>query len=222
MNVLAPVPPVMKKKRRWWVYLLIAFGGLIILGVVTVVGLFLYGQSLLRHYTSTTPKVLPKIEYDAQRWKQLEARWDEFSKALLSRQDPPPFVLTKEDLDLFVARDKGLRNNVRLVLTNGQVQADFSFPMGTGAPGPLKGRYLNGTAGINLVFDNGWLDVTLGKVEANGQPIPGWILKRFQRETGNLVKQFDRDRKTVNLLHELASIRVQDDQIVLTPIPSGR
>jgi hypothetical protein len=205
-----------QKKRRWWVYLLIALGGLIGLAVVALVSVYFYYQSLVRNYTVTTPRPMPKAAFDPRRKKELEAKWIEFSQAIQKKQNPNPFVITAEDINTALMPNKDFRNMVRFVITNDQLLAEFSAPLDQSGRPELKGRYLNGTAKINLLFQDGWVNASVGPVEANGRKVPGWLLKGLQRE--NLLKDLERKPEMVNLLHELESIRVQDDKIVLTPL----
>jgi hypothetical protein len=214
-----PAAPV-RKKSRWWVWVLVAFGGLICLAVLGLIAVYFYYQSLVRNFTAASPRPMPKLEVDPRRQKALEAKWAEFSQAIRTKQSPAPFVITADDINAVLAQNKQLRNMVRFVITNDQLVAQFSAPLDQSGRPELKGRYLNGEARVNLVFQDGWLSASVGSVEANGRKMPGWLLKGLQRE--NLLKDLERKQETVNLLHEIESIRIQDGQIVLTPLPPMR
>jgi hypothetical protein len=209
----APAPG--QRKRRWWLYLLIAMGGLFCLTVLVVVLVFSYYKSLVRNYTTAKPAPLPKVEFDPQRQKALQARWTEFAESLQRRQNPSPFVITADDINSFLSQNKEMRNVVGFVVTNNQVLAKFSAPLDKMGQKDLKGRYFNGQAKVDINFQDGWLTVSLGSVEANGKTVPSWMLKRIQQ--GNPLKDLDRNRDLVNLFHELESVRVEGDKIVLTP-----
>jgi hypothetical protein len=222
-NPELPIPPAApRKKRRWWLYVLIALGSLLLLGVVAVVLFIGYAKSLVSTYTETKPRVFPKVQYDPQRWKALESEWTEFARAVQNRQNPPPFKISADDLNQFFARitNAPFRDHVRFVITNNQLKAEFSAPLEQTRRPELKGRFVNGTATINIIFQEGWLTVNVGAVEANGKPAPGWLLKRLGRE--NLTKDMDRNRELVNLFGEIDSIQVKDGQIVITPFGSEK
>lgn len=212
-----PLPPSPRKKRRWWFYALIAVGSLIlatILGVVVLIG---YAKSLVTKYTSTTMKPVPQLEYDPAAQKELQKKWEVFAHAIMNRQNPPPFRITTRDINAFLAQNKEMRGRVYCVITNGQVQAQFSMPLDQTRRPELKGRHLNGVADINLVFQDGWLTISLGEVRANGKPLPGWAVKRLQGH--NFVKHLDRDRRFVTLMQEIDTIEVRDGEIVISPLP---
>jgi hypothetical protein len=210
-----PVPPA-RKKRRWWLYVLGVLGGLCCLVILALFLGYGYYRSMVRGYTTDKPSPLPKVEFDAQRYNELLARWGEFADALKKRQNPPPFTISPDDLNLFFAKDKQMRDKVAFAITNGQLVARFSAPLDQVGPNLLKGRYVNGAAQINVLLQDGWLTVGLGSVTANGKPLPGWMLKGIRRE--NLLKDLDRNPEMVNLFHELESIRIQNGAVVLTPL----
>jgi hypothetical protein len=210
-----PVAPV-RKKRRWWLYILGVLGGLVCLAIL---GLFLgygYYRSLVRGYTTDKPSPLPKVQFDAQHHSELLAKWGEFVEAIKKRQNPAPFNISADDLNLFFAKDKQMGNMVAFAITNNQLVARFSAPLDQLGPGLLKGRYVNGAAQINVLLQDGWLTVGVGSVTANGKPLPSWMLKGLKRE--NLLKDLDRNPQMVNLIHELESIRIENGNIVLTPL----
>jgi hypothetical protein len=212
--------PAARKKRRWWVYVLVAVAGLLLTAIVAVVLILGYAKSLVNNYTTTTATPLVKTPFDPERMKELEARWVEFDRTLKSGQKPPPFVIAADDINLALSKNKGMRDHVHFVITNNQVLAEFSTPLDQTGRKELKGRYLNGVAKVNLAFQDGWLTVNLGGAEANGKAIPGWLLRRIQKE--NLLKDLDRNQDVVNLLQEMESVQVKDNHIVLTPQGSGK
>jgi hypothetical protein len=218
------------KKRRWWLYLLIGFTGLVLLVLMAGLLIFVKAKAVLRDYTSTAPKPLPIVQFDPVRQKELENRWTEFSKAVQSRQNPPPFELSADDMNLLLAKDKEARGHVYFVITNSQLLVEFSAPLEQKGRkdqpdflrDALRGRYLNGVARINLVFEEGLLSASLGGLEANGRKAPGLIMKHLQRQ--DLLKQMDLDHNhdVLGLFQELRSIKVKDDRIVLAPREPGK
>ncbi len=207
--------PAPRKKRRWWLYLLIAAGSLLVLALLGLFLMFSYAKSLVTHYTATSPRNFPKVEFDAQKQKEIENRWTEFARAVQARQAPAPFIITADDLNQGISKIRDLRDKVHVVITNGQTLIEFSFPLDQTGWQNLKGRYINGVAKLDLGFKDGWLNVTVGSVDANGRPLPGWLLSRLRQE--NLGKMFDQNREVVNVLQEIESIKVEGSSIVVTP-----
>ena len=207
--------PAKPRKSRWGFYLLMSFGVLIALFVIGLLLVWGYARSLVSKYISTSPRPLPKAQYDPALRKELERKWGEFAQAGLNHQTPGPLTITADDLNVLVAQDKKARESVRLVITNNQIQAEFSAPLDQTGRKELKGRYANGTAKINLVFQDGWLNVHVGNIEANGHPIPKWLEKRIGKE--NLVKNMDRNQDAVDVFQQLQSVRVEGENLVLRP-----
>lgn len=205
-----------RKQRPWWVYLLIALGALLLLGVVLIVAGVAYVASLRGRYTATAPRTFQKAPDDPARRKELQKNWEDFAKAVLSRQAPPPFKIEADDLNTFFAGDRNMREHLHLVITNDQLVAEFSMPLDPRGQNPfLRGRYFNGSVPIRLDFQEGWLTANLGSVEANGNKAPDWIIKRFQGR--NLVGQLDKDKNFVNLMQEIDTIQITNGAILLTP-----
>jgi len=213
-------PPLPRRKRRWWVYALAGLAGLVAVVVVAVLLILGYGRSLVRHYTATAPRTFPVVEANRDRQKALQSSWEEFVKSLQAGQRPPPFKISADDINQFLAGNRGMGRHVHFVITNNELLAEFSLPLGQSGQPFLKDRYLNGVARVNLHFADGWLTVGLGRVEANGKPIPDFLLRRLQRE--NFVKALDRNPELVNAMHELESVEIRDGFIVLTPYTGPR
>ncbi len=192
------------------------------LGIVTLVLGLAYVKSLVRTYTSIAPAPLPEVAFDRQRHRALTDRWAEFAQALQRRQNPPPFDITAADLNLFFAQDKQMSRTIGFAITNNQLVARFSAPLDQVHRPELKGRYLNGEAKIKLHFEDGWLSASLGEITANGEPLPAWLVKLTGLPKQNLLKDVERNRDTVNLLHELDSLEIRDDKIVLTPLSGAK
>ncbi|MBI5386738.1 MAG: hypothetical protein HZA90_18870 [Verrucomicrobia bacterium] len=211
-----PAPPLPRKKRRWWVYLLLALGGLFVLGVLTVVLLAFYAKSLFDNYTSKEPVPIKRIQFDRDAQKQLQKDWEEFQKAVLSGKETRPFRITADDMNLMMSRNPWMREHVNFVITNGELKARFSMPMRGMGPPQLRDRFLNGFATIDIAFQDGWLTVSVGKVEVNGRPAPNWALGQLRGQ--NFLQQFDRDRNFVGLMQEIDSITITNDAILITPL----
>jgi hypothetical protein len=216
----AQAAPAVRKKRRWWLYVLIGAGSMLVLALLALVLIAGYLKSLVTNYTAPAPKPFPRMEVDAQKQKELENRWTEFARAIQARQTPPALIITADDINMALSGNKELRDRVRVVITNSRVLAEFSVPLDQVGWQNLKGRYFNGVAKLDVVFKDGWLNVNIGSVDANGRPLPGWILNKLKQE--NLGKGLDHNREVVNVLQQIDSIKVEGSSIVITPAGANR
>ena len=207
--------PAVTKKRRWWFYVLLAGAILLVTALTLVLAGTLYWNHLLRTYTDTQPKPLPNVEASPTAQEQLEARWVEFKEAVAGRKAPPPLQLTADDLNVFLTGMAKSTEKIFLRLAGDRLQGQFSLPLNKSGQGKLKGRYLNGVATFAFTFEDGWLTLTVAQVEANGKPIPKWILRQLQKK--NFLQDFDHDWETIEFLQKLESIEVKGGAIIFKP-----
>ncbi len=215
-------PPPARRKRPWWRYLFITLGVLALLLVLLVVGGYFAARAAVNAYTSPQPKPLAKLEYDPatqQEFQQgLADRWNTFSKAVMNRQRPGPFRISVDEINRFLAQRRDFRDSARLVVRNNRLQADFSVPLAQTGRKELAGRYLNGTANLDITFQDGWLNLGIGKVEVNGHPAPDWVVQRLAgSDFKKATREMDNNRDFVTLMQEIESIEIKDGDIVITP-----
>ena len=77
----------------------------------------------------------------------------------------------------------------------------------------LKGRYLNGSGGLNVALADHRLVVMLQSLEASGQSPPPQILTQLQ--SLNLAQNVMGDAQTAELIGRLESIEVKDGAITI-------
>lgn len=210
-------PP--KRRRRWWFYALWTFGTLVTLAGIAFLSLVIYWNSLVKTYTSTSPKPVPTVEVTDEAYDELKQRWDAYVRLFIRRnQTIPPFELSANELNMFASRFGPFRKQAFVEVLDNRLRLQFSFPLDrTGNP-TLKGRFLNGIATFTPAYTNNHLVIRLEKAEANGKAIPRWIFRRFERvnwgEALNRRPEFDLAFKA------LERIEVHPDGIVLHPIPN--
>jgi hypothetical protein len=211
----APPVPLVRKKRRWWVYALVGIGSLVVLAIVAVALLVGYWKSLIRNYTATQPVTLPHSAASPEAIEALKYRWAGFWQAVLDNNARDPFKLSADDLNIVIANIPDLQNRLRLVITNNQILGHFSVPLDKAKQKELQGRFINGTARLNVMFDDGWLSAQVLDLKANGKLVPGWIQKKVQKE--NILKDLDKNQDAVAFLHKLHNVEVKDECVILTP-----
>ena len=213
-STLAHPPPV-RKKRRWWLYALIAFGLLAFVAIALIIAALRYRDYLVNTYTETRPKPLAPVDTSRAAMDERKARWTAFAKAVTAGRIEP-LSITADDLNLFLIENMPpLKEQVRLQIDAERLQAQFSFPLELSGQRRLKGRYLNGVATLKVTFQDGWLTLSPTSIEANGKPIPRWILTRLQNQ--NFLQELDRDIQLAELLQSIESIAVTNGVVLVRP-----
>ena len=215
---MPPLAPPVRKKRRWWLYAGVVAGVLVLAAGALVVAVLLYWNHLVATYTETQPKPLPPMDDSSAPGERLNAKWTAFANELEAGRPPPPVSLSADDLNVFIAENiPQLKDWLRLSIAGDQLQGQFSVPLEQTGQRKLKGRYLNGVATFRLAFQPGWVDLRATAVEANGKPIPRWILRRLQKQ--NLLQKLHENFQATELLQKLENVQVKEDQVTLTPAP---
>ncbi|MEK7677471.1 MAG: hypothetical protein AAB676_16715 [Verrucomicrobiota bacterium] len=218
MKAEIPLPAQpLRKKRRWLLYAGIALGVLVLLaGTLLVLGVS-YWNSLIRTYTETKPKQLSAVDSSPEAKERLQRKWAEFRTSLEQGRTPPPLELSADDLNGFLAGlpEAKITNLFQFRIVHDQLEGEFSVPLDKSGQRKLKGRYLNGLVRFNVSFTDGLLFMTAASVQANGKPIPKWILSRLQRR--NLLQDLGQNMETQQLLQNVESIQIKDGAITITP-----
>jgi hypothetical protein len=208
------VPPI-RKRRRWWLYLLVSLGSLVFLAIVAVALLVGYWKSLITNYTSTQPAPLPHRIASGEAIEDLKTRWGGFWQAVMDDRAEAPFKLSADDLNAVLANIPQLQDRLLLSITNDRIMGQFSVPLDQAKQKELRGRFINGTAHLNLVFEDGWLTAQALDLKANGKAIPAWLQKKAQKE--NILKDLDKNAEVTAFLHKLHNVEVKDGFVILTP-----
>jgi hypothetical protein len=206
-----PIP----QRRRWWLYLLCVFGMLLLVGGSAFIALALYWNSLVKTYASSRPQPLPHVENAANAQSRLKTRWAEFQKSIMAKRPTPPFELTADDLNAFAASNPDFKDKFQFFIEQDQLRGKFSIPLGARGPSNLKGKYLNGQATFKLGFTDNWLSLHVASMEANGKPIPHWLLSKLQKQ--NFLKNLENNAELTQFLDNIESVGITNNTIVVQP-----
>jgi hypothetical protein len=220
-SVVPPATGGKPRRRRWWIYALVAFSGLVCLGLVGVIGVVTYWHSLIRNYTTTQPKVLPAFEATKQDSDDVVRRFFEFIAATKEGRAPGAFRITADDLNTVISQNKDTAGKLFVHITQRQLLGDFSFPADkSGKKKELRGRYVNGQALFKLNLKDGFLELHVAQFKVNGRDIPKWLFNKFKDR--NLLDKLESNYEFLQFLQELESVEILDDAIVLTPVQTTK
>jgi len=176
-------------------------------------------NSFVAKYTDTKPMELPKVELSKGEMEELDKRLAAFKEGVEADKPVPALVLRPDEINALIQKNAGMKDKVSIDFEDDQVKGKISLPLGElNAPiigRWLKGRYLNGTAGLKPTLQNGVLIVTLQSVEVNGQTIPADILASLKNR--NLAEGIYSDAKTADVMSRLASIEIKDGKVTIQP-----
>ena len=209
-------PVVEKKKGRLGCVFSCCLLSILCMILLIVVGgfagyFFVKGQ--ITKYTSATPANLPTVKYTEEELTALQARITTFKEAIEKGEQPEDLVLTVDDINALIAKEKELRGRVYVKIKNGQVAGEVSIPTDF-VPGG-KGRFFNASATFNVSMENGVLIVTLAAAEVKGKPVPQQIVEGIGRE--NLAKDIYKDPDVAETLRKFETLVIEKDRIVLKP-----
>lgn len=210
-----PVSYPVAENRFPWGCLLGGCAGVVLLmvagiGVVALSGYWFYKGQLTK-YTSDTPKELPVVTLADEEIAEIEARIETFKQKVEAGEETDELVLTAEDINALVSKQKELRGRVFVRIQEGKVSADVSIPADQ-LPGG-KGRYFNGSVTVRIELEGGVLIVTIDQAEVNGQPVPEAVMEGLRKE--NLAKETYKDPDSARQLARIEKIEIKDDLIVL-------
>lgn len=200
------------------------FYGCLTVAIVVVVGLlalFLITRSMINRmvekYTEPTPMTLPTLEISAAEVSEVQQRWKTFQEGL-TNQTAQTLELTEKDLNALILNDANLselKNKVHVSIAGDQLKGQVSIPLDNFPIGKVKGRFLNGTAGIKVSLDNGILLVTLQSLEVKGESVPEQVMAGIRQQ--NLAQDAYKDVQKAEALRRLESIQVNDGRLIIKP-----
>ena len=212
-----PQPP---KKRGCFFY-----------GCLTLVILFLIGglgtylvvryvankiTQLVNNYTDTSPVLLESVSLPPAQMSALRDRVAAFGQALQNSSTAQELVLTAEEINALIGSEpsyKAFKGQLLVLITGDQIKGKVSLPLPDIGPLKLKGRYLNGEAGLRASLVSGELDVHLDNVIVKGQPLPAAIMTELKKN--NLATEFQKDPKNAANLEKFDSIQIKDGRLIL-------
>lgn len=170
-------------------------------------------------YTDAAPIVIHTEPLPETEQAELDARVEAFGDALDAGTPIEPLILTERELNAVLAREvKPEHGSIRLELLPGQVRAHVSLPIKAELPlGPwardLTGRYLNGTAAVDVWLAEGKLGFTIREFDVKGRKLPGYAIDALQRELER-AGVFD-DEDVNSYLDRISDLRIETGRIVL-------
>jgi len=193
------------------IWLLCAFGLLVVL--LGVSGYFGYRKlvSLRDQYTETKPLALPVTSYAQADLDAVKKRIDQFIEAGRGSATNAELSLSANDLNALLA-SSGLSNRIYVTLTNKSLNGQISVPLEDVGVRFLKGRYLNGSGVFDVGCENGELSVKVKAISVGGKPLPEYYMKNIRDV--NYAQGVGTNAATQEALRRLQRVEIDDNRLV--------
>jgi len=214
-----PPPPPAKRHGCFFYGCLTMLVIVLLVGIGGCIAVRSAVHSFVAKYTDTRPVALPKVEMSKSELDALDGRLKTFQSAISTNGPVEPLTLSAKDINALINRNAELKDKFYLGIDDDQFKAQVSIPLeDLRLPffrSLLKGRYLNGSAGLKAFLQNGALVVTLQSVDVNGRSLPADVLTGLKNR--NLVEGIISDPNIAATLNNLQSIRAKGGIVTITP-----
>jgi len=177
-----------------------------------------FAKGLVNEFTDAEPMALPTVNMSAEEVSRLRNRVSEFSRAVDENRPVQPLVVTTDEINALIATEPDaaqFRNHVYVMIEGDQVKGQVSIPAERFGFKPLRGRYLNATATLNVSLADGLLRVNADALTVKGKPLPDSFMQHVRVE--NFAQEFNQDPKYKPALDKLETIQVKDGKLIITP-----
>lgn len=191
--------------------------------VVTVHECKKYQQAtVVWDHADMAPRVLPVVPLTPEQGKLLTQRLDAFRNVLIQEKFADDLTLSADEVNYLIRNYEGggATSNLYCGITNGQLTASVSMPVGVG-------RYLNGDAVLSVYISGGRLCVFMESVKTRGEPLPEAYMQEIRME--NLAEFANHDGSMRRMFSGIDTITVEKDHLVVRakrratePIGTGR
>jgi hypothetical protein len=214
-----PEPPEAARKQHGCFFygcIIASILALLFVILIAVIGYFSFRffNQLVQDYTSTTARVLPKVEMPEEQRKTLKERIEAFRKAVKEGTPTETLVLTSDEINVLIDEEPELKGMFHVKIEGDELKGQVSIPLEKFANfAMLRGRYLNGEADVKATLDQGVLIVKLDSLEVNGKKVPDEVMKGIRDQ--NLAKDMYKDEKSAEMMRKLERLEVKDGKIIL-------
>ncbi len=196
----------------------------IIIGVALVFGARYGYKKLVSTYTSPSATTLPAVTYTDAELQSLTNRMAAFQLSANALTNEVTLTLSARDINVLIhSQDqlKDMRDKFFVEIEKDTIKSALSIPLDVFGLDALKGRFLNGKAGLKVAVTNGQLTVRLDSLEMNGSPASPAFMTQLKNE--NLAKDVQLDADTQKLMQRVEKLTIENGEVILKvkPVPSG-
>lgn len=188
--------------------------GVVVIVVLALLAAFFLGK-VRDSLTSEAPEPIPQVEFSQEESQELQQRAAAFQEALKNPAAPAQTLdLSAHDINVLLRTNPSVSafsNSVYVDIADDTLSALVSMPLDM-IPG-MTGRYLNGTATLDIDVVNDRLVVSVQRFMMHGKEFPVQMLSQLEGELNNNVNQSPEVRA---LAQRIQDIQVQDGRVRVT------
>ncbi len=188
----------------------------IILGVAGILGARYGYKKLVGTYTSPTAAQLPEVTYTGDELQSLTNRLNAFQMTANALTNEATLKLSARDINILIhSQDelKEARDRFFVEIEDDTIKSAVSVPLDNFGLEALKGRYLNGKAGLKVEVKDGQLTVNLDSLEVNGTRVSPSFMTQLKSE--NLAKDVKLDPETKKMLQRVEKLSIENGELIL-------
>jgi len=199
----------------------------VIILALIVVGVLGYGlwkaKEYAFQYTDTKPAEFPEANVSPEMLNQTLKKLDAFSTTMNGGKETATLTLTADEINVLINNHKdfeALKGKVYVAFKENTATGKVSIPLDRLLPSRLvKGRYLNGSATLDISARDGQLFIFLTSLEANGKQVPAVFMDKI-REV-NLAENQNQDPQEAQKLKRIKSLVIKDGTMIAEVQPGS-
>lgn len=194
----------------------------IVLTVAAILGARYGIKKLVNTYTSPTMATLPAVNYTPDEYQTLTNRLESFRVESDTSTGEVTLELSAQDINILIQTQEGIKDfkdHFYVEIDKDTISSQLSVPLDRLEIGALKGRYLNGKAGLKVEVVNGRLDIRLDSLEVNGAPVGGSFMGQLKNE--NLAKDVQMSPEEEKIMKRVEKLSVKDGKVIIKVKPKA-
>ena len=193
----------------------------IILGVAGILGARYGYKKLVGTYTSPAAAQLPAVTYTGEELQSLTNRLNAFQMAANALTNEATLKLSARDINVLIHSHEELkeaRDRFFVEIEDDTIKSAVSVPLDNFGLYALKGRFLNGKAGLKVEIKYGQFTVNLDSLEVNGSRVSPSFMTQLKGE--NLAKDVKFDAETKKMLQRVEKLAIENGELILKLKPA--
>lgn len=207
---------------------------LVFIGVV--VGLYFGTRKAIKtavaNYTSTSATPIPQLNLPAAEQNRIADSIEKSAEAAMKSGEGGSISLDETELNVLLAQSpdlKSISQHMYVRPTGTNLEAQVSLPLDefkswqqlAAKLGPsLKGRYLNGTATLEVASTNHEVEIHLKGLMVNGKSLPESFINKVQVQ--NLASDANQNPNFRSVIQQIESIRTESNKVVVQFAPTAK